>query len=206
MIKTILFDFGNVLGFFDHRRALSKLKQHTALETKDLATILYGGELEIAYELGQISTDSYCASAQQAGQLSCTQEEFLEAFVDIFTLNQPVAALIPRLKPHYRLVLASNTNEAHFTFYRRQFAQVLDPFDHLIVSHEIGSRKPHLSFYEKCHQQARCQPDECLFVDDLPSNIQAAHKFGWNAVLLNDPLTLIQQMIKHGIQGLDDIL
>ena len=190
MIRTILFDFGNVLGFFDHRRAIEKLRRHTKLEPTELALALYGGELEIARE---------------DGRLGCSLDEFVAAFVDIFTENTTVTALIPRLKKHYRLMLASNTNDAHYTHYRKQFDHFLKQFDQLVVSHEIGARKPHRPFYEHCQRLAQCSPAECLFIDDLPSNVHAAEAFGWQGIVLITPADLSARLKALEIQGLDDV-
>jgi putative hydrolase of the HAD superfamily len=191
MIRTILFDFGNVIGFFDHRRAIKKLLRHTDMPAAELTLVLYGGTLEDDFELGRISTTEYFDAVRADGRLTCGREEFVSAFVDIFWENTPVTALIPRLKKNYRLVLASNTNDAHFTHYRRQFEHVLGHFDHLVVSHEIQARKPHREFYERCHAFAQCEPGECLFIDDLPSNISSAQAFGWKGIVLTSPEELI---------------
>ncbi len=199
MIRTILFDFGNVLAFFDHGRALEKLKHFTTIPPAELGLILYGSELEIAVENGQLSIRKYFEIAREDGRLTCSLEDFIAAFVDIFTENIGVARLIPVLKKNYRLVLASNTNEAHFTHYRRQFAHFLDHFDHLVVSHQIGARKPHRAFYEQCQKNAQCDPGECLFVDDLPSNVHAAEAFGWKGIVLTTPEDLITNMKAHGV-------
>jgi putative hydrolase of the HAD superfamily len=203
MIRTILFDFGNVLGFFDHRRAIERLRIHTNMEPTELTLVLYGGELEIAYETGQIGTAKYFEIAKEDGRLSCSLEQFVAAFVDIFTENLAVTALIPLLKKNYRLILASNTNDAHYSHYRRQFAHVLDQFDHIGVSHEIGARKPHRLFYEYCQKHANCEPGECLFIDDLPSNIHAAEAFGWNGIVLTTAADLVERMKTLGIVGLE---
>lgn len=202
MIRTILFDFGNVLAFFDHGRALEKLKHHTTIPPAELGLILYGGELELAYECGQIRTPRYFEVGKEDGRLTCGLPEFIAAFVDIFIENHRVTSLIPALKKNYRLVLASNTNEAHFTHYRKQFRHFLDLFDYCIVSHEVGARKPARAFYEQCQKHANCEPGECLFVDDLPSNVHAAEAFGWKGIVLTTPEDLITRMTEAGVVGL----
>ena len=199
MIRTILFDFGNVLAFFDHGRALEKLKHHTTIPPAELGLILYGGELELAYECGQIRTPRYFAIAKEDGRLTCSLPEFIAAFVDIFTENHGVTQLIPKLKQNYRLVLASNTNEAHFTHYRKQFAHFLDLFDHIVVSHEVGGRKPHRAFYEECQRNTQCEPGECLFIDDLPSNVHAGEAFGWKGIVLTTPEDLVSRLKAFGV-------
>ena len=118
MIRTIIFDFGNVLAFFDHQRAIEKLRPYTTLAPAELMLILYGGELEVAYERGQISTERYFAIVKEDGRLTCDQSIFVDAFVNIFTENTAVTSLVPKLAERYRLLLASNTNEAHCTRFR----------------------------------------------------------------------------------------
>lgn len=200
MIRTILFDFGNVLGFFDHSRALKQLARFTNMDPTELALVLYGGVLEDDYEIGRISTSEYVEAACKNGWLRCSPVEFQAAFVDIFTENTGVTALIPLLKKNYRIVLASNTNDAHFRHYCKQFDHVLKQFDFLGASHQALARKPHREFYEYCQRFVNCEPSECLFVDDLPSNIAAAEAFGWQGIVLTSAEDLITRMKALGIR------
>ncbi len=59
MIKTIVFDFGNVLGFFDYSITTARLARHAHLSADAIRRFLYGGELEDAYESGRISSADY---------------------------------------------------------------------------------------------------------------------------------------------------
>jgi glucose-1-phosphatase len=200
MIKTIFFDFGNVLCFFDHQISIQKLSSYTHLEPKVLTTKLYGGVLEELYEIGQITTEDYFREAKKEGSLTCTEEVFRTAFTQIFTPNLPVHQIIPRLKKQYRLVLASNTNDAHYTSYREEFRNLLQYFDFLCVSHEARARKPHSSFFAYCQRFAHSEPSECLFIDDLELNVHAAQQFGWNGIVYRNPVDLIHQLREMGLQ------
>jgi glucose-1-phosphatase len=183
MIKTLLFDFGNVLAFFDHQRAVRQLLPHTDLTAEELIRLIYYNNLEYRYECGEVSTEEVFRVGQEVGRLRCTLDQFVTAFCDIFWPNPPMGDLIPRLKSAgYRLVVASNTNPAHYTHYREQFRDILVHFDAIAVSHEAGVRKPHPQFFEHAHRMAHCAKGECLFVDDLADNVAAAREFGWNAV------------------------
>jgi putative hydrolase of the HAD superfamily len=184
MIKTILFDFGNVLAFFDHQRAIRRLLPHSKLTTpEEMIDVMYESDLAYRYERGEVTTDYvYAVGCDRAG-LKCSQAEFVDAFCDIFWINPPMTDLIPRLKQNgYRLVLASNTNAAHYERYREQFKDTLAHFDAISVSHEAGARKPHVNFFEHTHKLTGCEKSECVFVDDLADNVEAAKAFGWNAV------------------------
>ncbi|HEX3150984.1 MAG TPA: HAD family phosphatase [Gemmataceae bacterium] len=192
MIRTILFDFGNVVAFFDHDRAIRRLRAHTDKTAEQLWELVYQDDLAYRYERGHATTDDLFAVARDKGGITCTKHEFVAAFCDIFWSNPPVADLIPRLKrAGYRLVLASNTNEAHYAHFRQQFKDVLDHFDAISLSHEAGARKPEPAFFAYTHGLAKCEPGECLFVDDLEANIAAARAFGWHAIHLThfDDLT-----------------
>ena len=107
-MKTLFIDFGNVIGFFDHQRAITQLAPYTILSPVELTLQLYGGALESDYEIGRYSTPEFTRLALQHGQLSCTADQFLAAFVDIFWRNDDVCRLIPILAPPQRLVVASN--------------------------------------------------------------------------------------------------
>ena len=183
MIKTILLDFGNVVAFFDHQRALRQLVPHTDWTAEQLFQFMYQDDLAYRYERGEVTTDDVFALGRQAAGLRCTRDEFVDAFCDIFWPNPPMEDLIPRLKQNgYRLVLASNTNAAHYARYREQFRDVLSHFDAIAVSHEAGARKPHPKFFEYAHRLTGHEKAECVFVDDLLDNVAAAREFGWRAI------------------------
>lgn len=200
MIRTIFFDFGNVLAFFDHGRAIRKFAKFTDMNPVELGLQLYGGPLEDDYEHGQLTTQEYVRDAILNGRLEMPPEEFLKHFTDIFWANPEVCDLIPKLKPRYRIVLASNTNDAHFTRYTEQFADVLSHFDHLVASHQVGARKPHDEFFAAAMKYAHAEPHECVFVDDLPVNIEAANRAGFNGIVYLPDDTLALRLRKLGVE------
>lgn len=199
-IKTVIFDFGNVVAFFDHGRAIARLADYTDMDPVELTLILYGSAIEDDYERGAISTAEYVREAKLNGRLTCTDEQFLAAFVDIFWRNDEVCALIPLLKPKYRVVLASNTTHAHFDAYVLQFADVLARFDQLGTSFKAAARKPEPAFFADVHRHTHADPGECVFIDDLPTNIEAAEKFGWKGIVYRADGTLRDKLRAAGVE------
>ena len=199
MIRTIFFDFGNVLAFFDHRRAVEKLARFSDLSATELTLTIYGGVTEDDYETGKLSSAEFVRESKLNGRLTCSDEQFREYFVDIFWANPEVCDLIPRLRPHYRLVLASNTNEMHFEKYTAQFADTLKHFDHLVVSHHARARKPHPEFFTHAHQFADTHPESCVFIDDMAVNTETAARFGWRAVTYRPDGTLADELRALGV-------
>src|SRR5262245_31789370 len=130
-ITTVVFDFGNVLGFFSHQKAAEALARYTHLSPDEIRASYVATELEDEYEAGRISTEEFRRQVTAACALRCTPEQFDRAVADMFTPNADVCRLVPRLKPAQRLVLLSNTNELHAAWFRRQFAGTLAHFDAL---------------------------------------------------------------------------
>ena len=200
MIRTIFIDFGNVLAFFDHQRAIRELVRHTDLPAAELTRLLYDTPLAEDYETGRISTAQYVREALRAGRLTCSSETFLSHFCAIFERNPEVCDLVPALLPRYRVVLASNTVDAHYNRYCADYADVLTRFHHLVASHHAGARKPHPRFFEFAHRYAQAEPSECLFIDDLAANIATAEEFGWKGLIYRPDGTLADKLRDAGIE------
>ena len=201
-MKTVVFDFGNVVAFFDHGRAVAELAASTDVPPAELARQLYGSPLEDRYERGHIPTAEYVRLAKLHGRLRCSDEDFLAAYVDIFWRNPEVCDLIPRLAPHYRLVLASNTTDAHYRKFTAQFADVLGAanFAAVCTSHQCGFRKPEAGFFAYCHEFAAADPGECVFVDDLPANVEGARRYGWQGIVYSPGGDLVAELARVGVQ------
>jgi putative hydrolase of the HAD superfamily len=199
-IRTVVFDFGNVLGFFSHQQAAKQLAAFGAASPEAIQSYLFGGTLEEDYESGRLTTPLLLGLLRETFHLRGSDEELGRAFADMFTPNEPVCRLVPRLKPRYRLVLLSNTNDLHYRQFRPQFADTLDCFDALVLSHEIGVRKPDRRVYDHCRNLANCPAAECLFIDDLPSNIEGARALGWQGLVYRRGDDLAAALAAHGVE------
>jgi putative hydrolase of the HAD superfamily len=194
-IRTIVFDFGNVLGHFSHTRAAEQLAAFAppGVTAEQIRAVLADADLEDRLESGQLPASHFLGLLRNELGLAGSDEELALAYADMFSPNEPVCALVPRLHGLYRLVLLSNTTELHYRQFRRQFAAVLDCFDALVVSHEVGVRKPHAQIYQHVCALACSHPGECLFIDDLPANVEGARQAGWRGIVYraSDDLDLL---------------
>ncbi len=200
MIQAVVFYFGNVVGFFDHYRALNKLAAHTDLTPAAMYEAVYNGDLEDAFESGRLSAPEFLARFRALCRLSCDDNVLSAACADVFWPNPDVCALLPALRPRYRLLLGSNTNEIHARQFRRQFADVFRHFEHLVLSHEIGVRKPRPEFFEHCQRLAGCAAAECVFIDDLPANVAGARACGWQGIVYTSAAELRTRLGELGVR------
>jgi putative hydrolase of the HAD superfamily len=202
-MKTLIFDLGNVVAFFDHRRAcrqLASLAKH--LMTEDAACqAVFGTSLELDFDCGKISAREFIERLRTALGLTASDETIVKAWCDIFWPNDEVVSLLPRLKKAgARLVLASNTNELHFQWVSNQFAEPLACFENFVLSYRIGSRKPALAFFQRCVETARAAPGDCIYIDDRPDFVDVARSRGMTGFVYGAGVSLLQVLSAAGVE------
>ena len=201
-VRVIVFDFGNVIGFFSRRRAAEQLAAYgpPGVPIDELLRFIFFTDLEPAFESGRFTGAHLLDQLRQQFGLVGTDEQLGVAHADMFSPNDAVCDLIPRLAGHYKLALLSNTNELHYRQFRGQFADVLDRFDRLFVSHEIGLRKPDPAIYRHVSDWANVRPAECVFIDDLPENVEAARACGWQGIIYRVEDDLAAELRALGVE------
>jgi putative hydrolase of the HAD superfamily len=60
--------------------------------------------------------------------------------------------------------------------------QLAELFHGIVISGEVGIRKPAPEIYELGAERIGVQPADCVFVDDLPNNLEPAAKLGMATV------------------------
>jgi len=124
----------------------------------------------------------------ETGQLS--EEEFEPQFADLLGVNG--VSLIDRLfagsAPDERMLTAVAqvraggirtgliSNSWGTRRYDRQLLRQL--FDGVVISGEVGIRKPAPEIYSMGAQRIGVPPAACVFVDDLPFNLEPAQELG----------------------------
>jgi FMN phosphatase YigB (HAD superfamily) len=201
---ALIFDFGNVVAFFDYRRACEALGAPLGLSGAALLDRVRAAgfaPLVRRYESGEISAEAFSASLGALAGLEIPHAAFAAAWSDIFWPNEPIARLIAGLKARgYRLVLGSNTNDLHAAHFRRQFAATLAHFDRLVLSYEVGHSKPSGEFFDACVAAAGVPPAACVFIDDLPENVAGARARGLTGLLYRDVPTLVADLRGLGVE------
>ncbi len=199
-IKTIIFDFGNVVSFFDHGITLRRIAPYTKLSEQEIRSAIRATNLEDDYESGRLTCEEFLKQLKVVCQLNCEEELLAQAWKDIFRPNPDICNLIPTLKEkNYRLQLGSNTNKLHADHYLEQFNHVLKHMDALTLSHEVGARKPKAGFFADCHEKSGCAAHECLFIDDLAANVEGARAYGFQALVYSEWEMFRKDLLHLGI-------
>jgi FMN phosphatase YigB (HAD superfamily) len=184
--RCVLLDFGNVIAFFDHRKACRQLAELStaALDGEHIYQAIFESGLETGYDTGRISTAEFLEGLRQAFCLDGSDAEIGRAWSDIFTPNPSMASAIRALNDRgVRMVLASNTNALHHEWFASLFADTLAAIDAQVLSYRVGCRKPERAFFSACLAAARCAPAECLYVDDRDDFVTAGRELGVNGLV-----------------------
>src|SRR5262249_52289829 len=119
---ALIFDFGNVVAFFDYLRACERIGVRLGVAGAELrARLLDSGFFQLLneFESGRTAPERFAAEVMARAGATLPYDEFVRDWQDIFWLNEPLAGLISQLKSSgYTLILGSNTNVLHSTYYR----------------------------------------------------------------------------------------
>ena len=194
MIKTIIFDLGNVIVSFDHRKTSKRLADAFKHADEVIYEKTVASELVREYNLGKISTDEFIAAINREFGGQVGYEDFYAAWNCTF-LPEPIVSegLIEALSEKYKLLILSDTNEMHFDFIRENY-RILSHFDDFVVSHKVNVVKPSAEIFQKAVEIASCLPEECLFIDDIAANVEGAQKFGLQAIQFVSPQQLEEDL------------
>jgi len=201
---VLMFDFGNVVGFFDYTHMFQRFGLRLGMPAAELESMMYergAADLGREFERGTLTAQDFAKQIMSLAGLEMSYEEFEAEFPDIFTLNEPVAQLVVALKRQgYTLLLGSNTNVLHAQFYRRKFRETLDLFDHLVFSYEVGELKPDLAFFKACLDAVGAPAGSCVFIDDALANVEGARAAGLQAIHYRDAPGLIADLLTLGVE------
>ena len=199
MIRTFLFDLGNVLVHFSHDLMCEQIGELCDRSSAEIHRLLLDSELQWDFERGKVSPEQLHAELQRQVGRELDFPRLREAATDIFTLNEPMVGILAQLKSAgHRLVVLSNTSPLHFEYIQNRFS-VLEPFDDFVLSYRVGALKPEAEIYQAALNAIQCAPEECLYTDDIPQYVETARTFGLQAEVFTDADSFTRVLAARGV-------
>ena len=139
-------------------------------------------------ERGECSNEEF--ERMLAGQivrrdgLPVAAEGLLDRMFAATVLSEPMQGLLRRVR-RAGLKTAMLSNSWGIGAYPADVLAEL--FDAVVISAEVGMRKPEERIFRHAASLIGLEPAECVFIDDIGANVQAAEALGMTGVLHTEP-------------------
>ncbi|OGY48318.1 MAG: hypothetical protein A3D39_00600 [Candidatus Buchananbacteria bacterium RIFCSPHIGHO2_02_FULL_39_17] len=182
MIKTVIFDVGRVILYDpDNELIFADMAHHCQLTTQRIEEIIT--PLIPKYQTGELNDEQFWETFQHQSGISLPLN-YHNLWSDVFSqrsvIDYSILSLAQTLRQQgLRTAILSNTIPPHAKVNRER--NLFKGFDPIILSCEVGYRKPEPSIYLIAAQQSKSAPAECLFIDDIEKYVTAAKEIGMYA-------------------------
>jgi len=199
--KFLYFDLGNVLLFFDHRRAARQMAAAAGVPAELVWEVVFASGLEHRYEAGEVSTTEFFEIFCRETNSRPDYQSLAAAAGDIFEPNSPVIDLLARLSAAGRRVgLLSNTCELHWNHFASGcYPPIPEAFHSVVLSFRAKAMKPEARIYAHAAELAGVAPSEIFFVDDVAGHVASVRDFGFDAVQYTTPEALVAELATRGL-------
>lgn len=171
MTRAIIFDCFGVLYWDDLNRLYNLVRPE---QFSDLSDLMH------ACDHGYISSKDFLA---QTAELAGISVEAVSAVMhEKHSRNDYMINRVKELRSDFKIGLLSNmgSDTLEDIFPSDERAEL---FDDVVISSEVGLIKPSRDIYELMLERIGVAPEEAVFVDDRPANIEGASRAGMQTIL-----------------------
>lgn len=199
--RAIVFDLGNVVFDISFDRMYRYWAERNGIGADELKERLVFDETYRRFERGELTPDAYRDYAIGKLGLGMDYAEFDRGWNNIYLNALPgMPNLIQVLESRHRLGALTNTNAIHAERWRERYATILQHFDRILCSFELGARKPEREIYVCMLERLNTGPENILFFDDKPENVEGAKECGIRAFQANSCAQIVLLLEESGIE------
>lgn len=203
-LKSIIFDFGNVLGVWDPRRLYENLLPDARAVESFLQEVdfpAWNAEQDRGRPFSEGVALLSAQFPQHAHLIRAYHERWEESVVG--AIEGTVEIVRQLAKAHYPLYILSNFSAEKFPVMRRRYP-FLDLFDDIIISGEHKLIKPDAAIYHLTLRRIQRSATDCVFIDDSPPNLETARRLGFETIHYQSPPQLRGELRRIGILDASD--
>lgn len=214
MIKTAIWDVGNVMLYFSMNPIYDGLSRYTDIGRDRIAQLLDDTPdspgPDRLHNTGKITSLEFYQRVNDALNLrGIGFQEFSRIWCDIFTENKPVCDLVSKSGDQgYNLMILSNTDPINVQQAWRMIPHVLKRFKPgmIVTSYEVGVMKPDEKIYLECLLRSGSRPEECVFIDDKAKYVEVAERLGINGLLYDYANDLATERLNDDLKRLGMVI
>lgn len=180
---VVVFDFGGVMAEFDLRQMFEYGADAFDMSPNEFKQAIKKdiGRLTI----GDIEEEEYWIQLANSNSVSLPfqwKEQYRVFIKELVCPRREMYAFLSELKTDgYRVALFSDVTAWQAEAFRE--LGLYQGFSPIMLSCETGTRKPRLEAYWILLKELGVEPEQCIFVDDRPENIEAARAIGIRGII-----------------------
>jgi HAD superfamily hydrolase (TIGR01509 family) len=186
-LKAVIFDFGGVLVRTEDRTPRRELAKGLGMSYAEIDQLVFSSLSGKQAALGLISALQHWEEIGKNLRLTPTElKDFRSRFFAGDRLDWELIEAIRKWRGRYQIALLSNAWD-DLRNYLQGTWHIMDDFDQIIISAEVGYTKPDHRIYQLALERLEISPGQALFVDDFIENVEAARQVGLQAVHFSVP-------------------
>ena len=200
MVKHIIFDLGQVLVKVDLKPFIYQFSKAFKIEPDVLKTSKNNGAY-YDFQLGKINGEDFHRITCEYFNQSVPFDSFKDIWLSMLAGEvEGTAEIVNKLfEKKYTLSLLSNTDPWHYQYCEKTIA-ALQKFENIFLSYDLGMRKPGVEIFLTVVEKLAAKPEQCLFIDDLEENIEAAKGLNFHTVLFQNADQLQYELREKGFE------
>ena len=199
MIRCVISDLGKVILFFDNDIFFRKMANYCPFSPQEIAALTSAHfNLVESFDKGKMTPQEFYEEVTKTFKAKIDCDSFYSIYSDVFSANPPVLKVMKKLRKKYKTLLLSNTDVMRFGFIKKKFPEILI-FDEYILSYEVGLMKPEPQIYLEALKKAGAEARECVFIDDIKENVEAAMRIGIHGIEMQSETDLKAVLQKMGL-------
>jgi epoxide hydrolase-like predicted phosphatase len=192
-IRAVFFDLGGVVLRTEFQAPRQQLAERLGLEYDDLDRIVFDSQTGIQASTGAITSRQHWEAIMKRlkrplEELETIRDEFFAGDI----IDRDILNFLRSLHGTHTTGLISNNWSDLRDYLMRE--KMIDAFDHIIISAEVGVAKPESGIFRIALEQAGVRPEEAVFVDDFYVNIEGCEKVGMKGIHFKDAESAMQQL------------
>ena len=186
MIRNLIYDFGGVLVDYDFEAFFRKFV-HDERRLRELVSTLNNREtVQILDREARPFDENIAKIIQEHRALEKEIKTFCEHYQEIVTNEvKGMRALLTKLKAEgFKLYGLTNwCSKVYLTINQFGIFNLLDGY---VISSEEHIIKPEPEIYQRLFSRFGLKPEECIFTDDRPENIEGGRQLGMDGIVFHD--------------------
>jgi putative hydrolase of the HAD superfamily len=199
-IKNVVFDIGNVMVVYNTHQVVERLFPYHP-DAQLLTQQIFKSQIWLDLNLGKLTEKE--ANIQYNKLLGIEIAQFELVMQEIKESQALVAGsleLLVKLHQANVKLYSLTDNIREIMVYLRNRYTFWDYFSGVVVSAEVNFLKPATEIYLHLLNSYNLQPQETVFIDDLPRNIDGAKVVGMYGIVFKDALSCELELKSLGVK------